>query len=508
MARSAVAIIRSLPAWLTAALVLALTLGTLLAVALRAEVGRGLSAGDWSAIRFTVLQAAASAIASVILAIPVARALARRQFRGRGALVMLLGAPFILPVIVAVLGLLAVFGRGGLLNAGLLALGVAPISIYGAGGVVLAHVFFNLPLAVRLILQGWLSIPAERFRLATQLNAPIWRVLELPMLARHAPGALLVIFLICLTSFAVALTLGGGPRATTVELAIWQAIRFDFDLGRAALLACVQFALCAMAALVAWRITPLNGFGSGLDRTVARWDQSRWDWIWLLLVTLFLVLPLAMILWRGVPSLPDLGPDIYRAAGRSVLVALAATTLTLVGALALSLRGGVLVALVGSLPLAASALVMGTGLFLLVFPFVNPVTVALPVTVGVNAVMAMPFALRLLSPAVADIRSDYGPLAANLALGSWATLRLVILPRLRKPLSFAAGLTMALSIGDLGVVALFATPAQETLPLAMYRLMGAYRMDAAAGAAVLLLFMALGAFWICDSRGQGDADAG
>ncbi|MFT6537745.1 MAG: thiamine transport system permease protein, partial [Loktanella salsilacus] len=180
MARRAVAIIRSLPAWLTATLVLALTLGTLLAVALRAEVGRGLSAGDWSAIRFTVLQAAASAIASVILAIPVARALARRQFRGRGALVMLLGAPFILPVIVAVLGLLAVFGRGGLLNAGLLALGVAPISIYGAGGVVLAHVFFNLPLAVRLILQGWLSIPAERFRLAAQLNAPIWRVLELP----------------------------------------------------------------------------------------------------------------------------------------------------------------------------------------------------------------------------------------------------------------------------------------------------------------------------------------
>jgi thiamine transport system permease protein len=164
--------------------------------------------------------------------------------------------------------------------------------------------------------------------------------------------------------------------------------------------------------------------------------------------------------------------------------------------------------MIGALPLAASALVMGTGLFLMVFPFVNPVTVALPVTVCVNAFMALPFALRLLSPTVADIRADYGRLAANLALGPWATLRLIILPRVRKSLSFAAGLTMALSIGDLGVVALFATPAQETLPLAMYRLMGAYRMDAAAGAAVLLLFLALGAFWVCDSRGQGDADAG
>ena len=497
---------RQLPAWLTAALVVGLTLGTLLAVALRAEVGRGLAPGDWAAIRFTLAQAAVSALVSVALAIPVARALARRRFRGRGALVVLLGAPFILPVIVAVLGLLAVFGRGGLVNAGLGALGVAPVSIYGAGGVVLAHVFFNLPLAVRLILQGWLSIPAERFRLAAQLNAPIFRLLELPMLARHVPGALLVIFLICLTSFAVALTLGGGPKATTVELAIWQAVRFDFDLGRAARLACIQFALCAVAAGVAWRMTSDAGFGRGLDRTVARWDQSRWDWVWLTAVTLFLVMPLAMVVWRGIPGLAALGPEIWQAALRSVLVAGAATVLCLAGSLALALRGGGMVAVVGALPLAASGLVMGTGLFLIVFPFVNPVSVALPVTVAVNAIMALPFALRLLTPAVADIRADYGRLAEILGLGPVQTLRLVVLPRLRGPLGFAAGLTMALSIGDLGVVALFATPDQETLPLAMYRLMGAYRMDAAAGAALVLLALALGAFWICDRRGRRDAD--
>ena len=507
MAHRAVALIRSLPAGLAAAGVILLTLGTLLAVALRAEVGRGFSPGDWAAIRFTVAQAAVSAVVSVALAIPVARALARRRFRGRGALVMLLGAPFILPVIVAVLGLLAVFGRGGLLNDGLALLGIAPVSIYGAGGVVLAHVFFNLPLAVRLILQGWLSIPAERFRLAAQLNAPIWRVLEVPMLARHAPGAVLVVFLICLTSFAVALTLGGGPKATTVELAIWQAVRFDFDLGRAARLACVQFALCAVAALVAWRATPVAGFGRGLDRTVARWDQSPWDWVWLVAVTVFLVTPLAMVVWRGLPGLAELSPEIWRAALRSVLVAVAATLLCLGCALALALRGGLVVAVLGALPLAASGLVMGTGLFLIVFPVVNPVRVALPVTVAVNAIMALPFALRLLTPAVLDIRADYGRLAAILGLSPGATLRLVVLPRLRAPLGFAAGLTMALSIGDLGVVALFATPDQETLPLAMYRLMGAYRMEAAAGAALLLLALALGAFWICDRGGRRDADA-
>lgn len=236
MASSPVSIKRALPGWIAAAFVAAIVLGTLAAVALRAEAGRGLGPAEWSAIRFTVIQAVLSAGFSVLLAVPVARALARRRFYGRRLLISLLGAPFILPVIVAVMGLLAVFGRSGLLNDSLRFFGLTEVSIYGLHGVVLAHMFFNLPLATRLILQGWQDIPAERFRLAAQLNfAPrdVARTLEYPMLARTLPGAAAIIFAICLSSFAVALTLGGGPRATTVELAIYQAFRFDFEIGRA-----------------------------------------------------------------------------------------------------------------------------------------------------------------------------------------------------------------------------------------------------------------------------------
>ncbi|HBM59065.1 MAG TPA: thiamine/thiamine pyrophosphate ABC transporter permease ThiP, partial [Citreicella sp.] len=78
-----------------------------------------------------------------------------------------------------------------------------------------------------------------------------------------------------------------------------------------------------------------------------------------------------------------------------------------------------------------------------------------------------------------------GRLAQALGLTPLAWLRLVLLPRLRRPLGFAAGLTAALSIGDLGVIALFANPDRATLPLQVYRLMGSYQMDAAAGAALL-----------------------
>ncbi|MGB8621330.1 MAG: thiamine/thiamine pyrophosphate ABC transporter permease ThiP, partial [Paracoccaceae bacterium] len=255
MARRAVEIGPGLWAGIgVAALILALTLGTLTAVFLRAEAFSALGPADWAAVRFTLLQATLSAALSVTLAVPVARALARRQFPGRGLLITLLGAPFILPVIVAVLGLLAVFGRNGLFNAGLAWLGLGPVSIFGLQGVLLAHVFFNLPLATRLILQGWRDIPSERFRLAASLGfsaRDVTRWLERPMLRTVLPGAFVVIFVICMTSFAVVLTLGGGPRATTVELAIYQAFRFDFDLSRAALLSLVQFSLSALAAALA-----------------------------------------------------------------------------------------------------------------------------------------------------------------------------------------------------------------------------------------------------------------
>lgn len=505
-----------------ALVVVALCAGTLGAVILRADGLPRLGPTDWAAIRFTVLQASLSSILSVLLAIPVARALARRRFPGRQALITLLGAPFILPVIVAVLGLLAVFGRSGLLNTGLETVGLPPVSIYGLHGVVLAHVFFNLPLAVRFLLQGWLSIPAERFRLAASLGlgpAEIRRLLERPMLMQVVPGALMVIFLICLTSFAVALTLGGGPRATTVELAIYQAFRLEFDLGRAALLAICQLGLTVAAASLALWLGRPPGFGGGMDRVVERWDGASaaargLDTLVIGLAAGFLILPLLMILLNGLPSLPAIREEILRAALVSVVVAIASVILTLALALPLAIgaaatRGlarGAIEAF-GYLGIAASPLVLGTGLFILVFPIADPARLALPVTALVNAVLTLPFALRVLAPAVLRIEDSHGRLADSLGMKGWARMRWLILPRLSGPLGFSAGLAAALSMGDLGVIALFADTETATLPLQIYRLMAAYRMEDAAAGSLLLLVLSLGLFWIFDRGGRGFAEA-
>lgn len=507
---------------MVAVMVAALVLLPLAAVFLRAGGWPRLAPGDGQAVWFTLWQAAASAALSCLLAVPVARALARRRFVGRGAVIVLIGAPFLLPVIVAVMGLIAVFGQQGVVN-DLLSLlpvrsidgvpqpqlGPPSVSIYGVQGVLLAHVFLNLPLVVRMLLAGWQAIPVERFRLAQSLGMgprAMIRHLERPMLRAVLPGAALVVFMVCLSSFAVALTLGGGPGATTIELAIYQAVLFDVDLARAAALSVVQVALCVSAVAVAGRVSLPAGFGAGLDRRGVVPGPGGWrravDAGWIGVAALFLLLPLGAVVLRGLPGLADLPPSVWAAAGRSLAVASASAGLAVIAGLVLALTPVRWVGLAAMLPLATSGLVLGTGLFLLLHPVVRVQTLALPVTVLVNAAVALPFVYRLIVPEARTLHADYGRLQAALGITGWSAFRLVTLPRLRRVLGFAAGVAAALSMGDLGVNVLFASDSGATLPVVVSRLMGSYRTDLAAAAALLLVGLSFALFALCDRWGR------
>ena len=509
--------VRIIPAVALGLLIATLILGSAATVALRADAW-ALKPADWTALRFTLLQAALSAGLSTLLAIPVARALFRRRFRGRDGLIRLMAAPFLLPVVVAVLGLLAVFGRDGPVNATLAAAGLQPFSIFGLHGIVIAHIFLNFPLAMRMILQGWQGIPAERFRLAASLGltepAQFWH-LEIPMLRSILPGIAAVIFLICLTSFAVALSLGGGPRASTIELSIYQSLRFEFDPGRAALLAAVQFALCALVTLASLRFTIPHAFGTGLRRDPIVLAPTGWrrglDNGCIAAAALFLFAPVIAVVLAGLPGLLDLPDTIWLATARSITIAVVSAAFatlsgfTLAQAAARYHKGWF--DLVAMLPLCASSLVLGTGLFLILRPFASPESLSWPVTVLVNATLTVPFLYRLLLPQVQALRQDYSRLTQSLGLTAMTELRYVTLPRLAGPLGFGAGLAAALSMGDLGVIALFAGGRGATLPLIVQRLMGAYQMEAAAGAALILVALSFAIFWIFDRIGQHYANS-
>lgn len=141
-------------------------------------------------VRFSFWQASLSALISVGPAIFLARALYRRRFPGRTLLLRLCAMTLILPVLVAVFGILSVYGRQGWLASLFNALGWQwEFSPYGLQGILLAHVFFNMPMATRLLLQALENIPGEQRQIAAQLGMrgyAFFRLVEWPWLRRHS----------------------------------------------------------------------------------------------------------------------------------------------------------------------------------------------------------------------------------------------------------------------------------------------------------------------------------
>ena len=480
---------------------------------------------------FSLWQAALSMALSLALAVPVAAALARRRrLVGVAMLLRLFNLALVAPAMIAILGIAAIHGHSGWVNQ---LLGVAGVEgshyLYGLPGILLAHVFFNMPLATRVFLQAIESVPPENWRLASQLGMGPWAIFQLidwPAIRRVLPGVAGAIFMLCFTSFAVVLTLGGGPWATTIEVAIYQALRLEFDIARAVTLAGVQLTACVLLSAV---FLCLARGGGGIlateRRAFARPDTDHpmtrsVDAAALLLALGVVVAPLAAVLIAGVngASVAVLQDQVlWRAAGRSLSVALLAGALSLALGLGL-LHGARMVRaehgrvglagameLVGLLPLITPPLMLAAGLFLLLRPYADVLAVGLYLTIAVNALMGLPFVLRIVAPAMRRADEETSRLCLDLGIRGWNRFRLVDWPLIRGAAGLALAIAATLAAGDMGVIALFGSQDTETLPLLLYRRMGAYQMDAAAVTATMLAVLCLGLFWALETavRGRG-----
>jgi thiamine transport system permease protein len=479
-------------------------------------------------LSFTVWQATLSTLLSVGLAVPVTRALARRQtFPGRRWLLRLFGLPLVIPTIVAVFGVVAVYGQQGLINRLLGGLGLPTGQfLYGLPGILIAHVFFNLPLAIRLLLPLWWTVPGETWRLASQLgmlSRTVFQLIEWPLIRQGLPGVAGLVFMLCFTSFAVVLALGGGPAATTVEVAIYQSLRFDFDPGQAVLLALLQLSCCALL------MGLVQGLGGEMAITatpgrqyprpdLAGWPGQALDGLWIGLAILGVLLPVMAVLAAGVRGplwtvLAD--TTLWAAAGRSLVVALAAASLSLLGGWALLVgfrdpagrRWRRMLELGGSLVLVVPPLVLGTGYFVLLNPIADVFALGLALVVVANALMGLPYVIRILGPALSRVAAQHGRLCESLGIHGWRRLRLVEWPLVRRQAGLALALCAALSTGDLGVIALFGTGDTTTLPLLLYQRLASYRMGEAAVTALLLLGLSLGLFVALERLIGGGRDA-
>lgn len=498
------------------------------------DFGRTLGAIDaylLRVVRFTVWQAALSTALSVIPALFVARALARHpSFPGRGLILKLFALPLALPAIVAALGILALLGRAGLVSDLMTTLtGSRWQGIYGLSGILIAHVFFNLPLATRLFLQALDTVPSDQWRLGAQLGMSqraSFRFIEWPVLRTALPGVAGLVFMLCITSFTIVLTLGGGPRATTLEVAIYQALRFDFDPARAVTLTMLQIALTAAIVFMLIRLGANMAGDANLSvsprRPVASGPVERiFSAILIVSALLFVAGPMAAILISGLQA--DLvrlasDPAVHAATLTSLVLALGAAVLSIALSLSLVMARRTLELhrhrnaapsfleqlfdTGAGFVLVIPPIVLGAGWFVLMRNTGLVFVVAPLMVVTVNAVMAMPFAIRAIRLAYDAASARHERLAASLGISGINRLRLIDWPVLRRPLFMAMAFAMALSLGDLGVIALFGSDSVQTLPYLLLARMGSYRTADAAGLALFLGIICLLLMTFVDRTGN------
>ncbi len=507
-----------LPGLIIAFVLLALTLAGLAALVWRAPLpavselweNRYLA----NVIRFTVWQAALSTVISLSLGLAIALALVRQpRFPGRSLLLRIMELSLVLPTILAVSGLIGIYGRQGWLTTLVGDWTSASWNLYGLNGILLAHVFFNAPLAGRILLQALESVPSPRRRVASQLGLRgwwLWRTLDWPALRSVLPALCALVFTLCFTSFAIVMTLGGGPASTTLEVAIYQSLRFEFDFGRAALLAMVQLGICGALWLfvvrrgVAHDFAPNRRLAEIIRRPDCRGATRFKDSALLLAFSLFLLLPLGAILLRGLPGLATVAfeagnPlfDLANATLRSFAIALPAGAFSVMSGLlilTLASRGKALSkisSIASALPLMVPPIVLGTGLFLLLRPALGQPSEGLALVALINGLMALPFVTQLLKGPLTALDENTVRQADQLGLLGWYRWRWLHWPRLRRPMALAMAYGTALSLGDFGVIALFGTPGQPTLPVLLYQQLGSYRMELAAGTALWLITMLL-----------------
>lgn len=515
------------PGLLTAGLLLTLFI-TLLSV-----LGRQATLLDWThwwrdpywrgVIRFTLQQALLSTLLSLLPAIPVAQALARRRFWGRRWLLQLLSLSPALPAVVVIFGLMTLYGRQGWLARLAASIGISySSSLYGLHGLVLVHVFFNLPLATRWLLQTLTALPQAHYRLAQQLGMSAhqrFRWLEWPRLRWQLCSMVGLIFSLCFNSFTSGLILGGGPQATPLAVAIYQSFTEEGSFGQALPLVLLQISCCLGIYAVGQCLAESHPaiMMIDLEPSWARDPQDNgyrrcWDGIWILGLLLLLLLPLLAVVIQGCNRMLFQAlaqPQLWRALGCSLSLGGCAALLAVTLAYSLLwsssrlqqrhalrcsrglLLSGILISLLPPLVLATTLLHL--------FHAIDIPGVIWGLIGVINGLIALPYALKILTAPLYDVIRQTEQLCQGLGIQGFNRWRVIDGPLLCRPLAFAFALTTVLSLGEVGIMALFGQEAGSTLALYLYQQLGAYQGDEAAVTALLLLLCCWGLLMVSEA---------
>jgi thiamine transport system permease protein len=483
------------------------------------------SAYTWRVTAFTIWQALLSTLLTLLLGLPGAFLLARFQFRGKSLILSLASIPFVMPTLVVAAGFNALLGSQGWVNLilmNLFHLPTPPIVFQNSlTAILVAHVFYNVSIVLRMVGDFWSRLDPHLVQAAQVLGSNRWQALRhvsLPLLYPAIIAAALLVFIFDFTSFGVILILG-GPHFSTLEVEIYYQTIALFNLPLAASLSLIQIGCTLVMTIIYTRLS--NRLSRPLTLQPRQYTQKRLAFfpgrlapiVFLIVLLGLQTTPLFALaarsfihigLERGetqaqaaqisLSNYQELSMNrrnslFYAPPSTAIVISLSYAFATLVLALLLGLpaswalsrderhgspfigRFNRLLDPLLMLPLGTSAVTLGLG-FIIALGRPPLALRASPILIPIaHTLVAFPFVVRNLTPALRSIRPHLRHAAAMLGASPGQVTRYVELPLVGRSMLVAAVFAFTISLGEFGATALIARPEYPTIPIVIYRLL-------------------------------------
>ena len=453
-------------------------------------------------IRFSIYQAALSSLLSVIVGFFLARFLVRRTFFGKSFVVACLNASFTMPVMVVIIMVVLFYGHSGLIQS------VIDFNVYGFSGILIAHVFLNAPYCARLYLNVLSSQKTALMQQAALLQFNdfyCFKYLDWPLLKPIILPSFGFIFLICFNSFAIV-KIFGSNSITTLEVAIYHAIKHQFDIHQASIYAIFQFSIGFVVAVSLLRFNAIKLYSLSKSK-VFRADKNYLsakiiDSLVVLVLIGFWCLPFMWVFKKlSVESIIKVfnHATFYQSLFNSVWMATLSSILVLFFCLGLILRP--LQNKKGSDMIAMSlfffpAIVVASGLYIGLKTYWFDTPIMLCLVILMNALIALPYAYNVIRQPVKQNYDRYKPLMLSLDLSLYSQIKLILFPISIKPIVLASCFSWVIAFGDFSMIALMITDDFKTLPLLVYDRLGTHQLQEAAVTALVLLSVTIVVYYI------------
>lgn len=466
---------------------------------------------------FTFYQAFLSTLLTFALGLPAAILFAKFDFRGKSLLRALTAVPFMLPTVVV---------AAAFINVQRLTFDVSPFIL-----ILIAHTFYNASIVIRIVGNAISRLDPKLEASARSLGADtfhVWKDVIFPILRPSLLAAALLVFMFDFTSFGVILLLGGSQFATLeVEIYI-RALQLP-NLNLAALLSVIQLIFTLIFSILYTRTINQVQTQTAPRFSIARQPKTFQEKLFVttlcILLSAFFLLPLLSLPIRSLTRLESdrgqraevqygfttdyyeelfinrRGSLFYVPPVQAAANSLGFAGITVILSLALGYPAAYALAKPTRLekfldpflmlPLGASAVMMGLG-FILSFgrliasPFFIPIA---------HTLIALPFVIRTLQPALASIPERLRQAASTLGASPIRVWQTVDFPILARATLSAATFAFTVSLGEFGATLLITRPEYPTIPISIQRFLsqpgGLNYGQAMAMATVLMLLTTL-----------------